>query len=70
LKQFFGLKITNFDADPDPGSGMFLNLNPGSRINIPDPKDWKEGRPETKELLSKNTVLQGYQKFEFCFKYM
>jgi hypothetical protein len=42
----FRLKILNsFDADPDPGSGAFLtldprwkNLNPVSGINIPDSK--------------------------------
>jgi hypothetical protein len=29
-KQFFGLKILKlFDADPDPGSGIFFALNPG-----------------------------------------
>jgi hypothetical protein len=41
-KQFFGLKILKF-FDADPGSGIFLtldlgwkNLDPGSRINIPN----------------------------------
>jgi hypothetical protein len=36
-----------FDADPDPGSGFFLTLDPGSgmekiriRINIPAPQHW------------------------------
>jgi hypothetical protein len=36
-----------FDADPDPGSGIFLNLDPGSGmekfwsgINILDPQHW------------------------------
>jgi hypothetical protein len=53
-KQFFGLQILKFfDADPDPGSGIFLTLDPvsgmekknsdpGSGINIPDPQPcWK-----------------------------
>jgi hypothetical protein len=32
-KQFFGLKILNFfDADPDPGSGIFLTQDAGSGI--------------------------------------
>jgi hypothetical protein len=53
--QFFGLKILKFfvaDADPDPGAGAFLTLDPGSRIekirfgirygiNIPDPQHYK-----------------------------
>jgi hypothetical protein len=51
LKQFFGLKILKFfDADPDPGSGIFLILDPGpgmekfgSGINIPDPQHWLNG---------------------------
>jgi hypothetical protein len=30
-KQFVGSKILKlFDADPDPGSGIFLTLDPGS----------------------------------------
>jgi hypothetical protein len=36
-----------FDADPNPGSGIFLTLDPGwknshpgSGINIPDPQQW------------------------------
>jgi hypothetical protein len=43
-QQFFGLKILKFlEADPDPGSEIFLNLDPGlkkfgSGINIPDPQ--------------------------------
>jgi hypothetical protein len=38
-KQFFGLKILIFfDADPDPGVRIFLTLDPGSGINIPDPQ--------------------------------
>jgi hypothetical protein len=43
LKQFFGLNF--LDADPDPGSEIFLTLNQGSGmgkfgsgINIPDPQ--------------------------------
>jgi hypothetical protein len=35
-EQFFGLKILEF-VDADPGSGIFLALDPGSGINIPDP---------------------------------
>jgi hypothetical protein len=46
LKTIFGLKILKFfNADPYPGSGIFLTLNPGwknsdplSGINIPDPQ--------------------------------
>ncbi len=41
LETIFWVKL--FDADPDPGSGIFLTLDPGSRmekfgsgINIPD----------------------------------
>ncbi len=42
-KQFFGLKILKlFFADLDPGSGIFLTLDPGCIsvpwINIPDPQ--------------------------------
>jgi hypothetical protein len=45
-KYFWGLKILkSLCADPDPGSGIFLTLDPvsgmqkfGSGINIPDPK--------------------------------
>jgi hypothetical protein len=45
----FRLKIlTIFDADQDPGSGISLTLDPGSRkekfgygINIPDPQHWE-----------------------------
>jgi hypothetical protein len=33
LETIFGFKILKFfDADPDPGSGIFLILYPGSRI--------------------------------------
>jgi hypothetical protein len=39
--------IKFFDEDPDPGSGIFLaldprwkNSDPGSGINIPDPQHW------------------------------
>ncbi len=48
-EQFLGfIKILKFFyADPDPGSGIFLTLDPGwnssdpgSGINIPDPYDW------------------------------
>ncbi len=49
-KQFFGLKILKFfNGNPDPGSGIFFTLNPGSAmknsdpgsgINIPDPLHW------------------------------
>jgi hypothetical protein len=43
-----GFKIVEFfDADPDPGFGIFLTLDPGSRkgklgsgINIQDPQNW------------------------------
>jgi hypothetical protein len=44
LKTIFWVKILKFfDADPDPGSGIFLTLDPGwkkfgSGINIPDPQ--------------------------------
>jgi hypothetical protein len=32
LEKIFGVKhIKFFDADPDPGSGIFLTLDPGSR---------------------------------------
>jgi hypothetical protein len=46
LEKKFGLKILKFfDADPDPGSGIFLTRYPGwkklgSGINIPDPQHW------------------------------
>ncbi len=50
LEAVLGLKILKFlDADPDPGSEIFLTLDsgsgieksdPGSRINIPDPQHW------------------------------
>ncbi len=34
---FFGLKIIKFfDADPDPGSGIFLTLDPDGNIQIRD----------------------------------
>jgi hypothetical protein len=40
LETILGLKVLKFfDADPDSGSGirnLFLILNPGSVINIPD----------------------------------
>jgi hypothetical protein len=43
-----------FDVDPDPGSGIFLSrnpgwksLDPGSRINIPDPQHWLNGTRST-----------------------
>jgi hypothetical protein len=36
---FFGLKMLKFfDEDPDPGSGIFSTLDPGSGINILDPQ--------------------------------
>jgi hypothetical protein len=46
--QFFGLKkLQLFDADPDPGSEIFLTMDPGSGmekfvsgLNIPDPLHW------------------------------
>jgi hypothetical protein len=44
LETIIWVKIFKFfDADPDPGSGIFLTLNPGwekfgSGINIPDPQ--------------------------------
>jgi hypothetical protein len=35
-KQFFGLKILKFfDADPDPGSGIFLTPDPGWKNSDP-----------------------------------
>ncbi len=43
LQTIFWVKILEFfDADPDPGFGIFMNLDPGlkkfgSGINIPDP---------------------------------
>ena len=48
LETIFGLKILKFFyVDPDPGSGIFLTLDPGSGIekfgsgiNIPDPQHW------------------------------
>jgi hypothetical protein len=34
-EQFFGLKILKFFySDPDPGSGIFLTLDPGSGMEI------------------------------------
>jgi len=52
LKQFFGLKIRKFfDADSDPGSGIFLIRDPDGKIrirdpvsgiNIPDPQHWNQ----------------------------
>jgi hypothetical protein len=46
LKKIFGLKILEF-FDADPGSGIFLALDLGSRtekfgygINISDPQHW------------------------------
>ncbi len=39
LDNFFWLKMLKFvDADPDPGSGNLLTLDPGSGINIPNPQ--------------------------------
>jgi hypothetical protein len=39
LETIFGLKVFKFfDADPDPGSGIFLTRDPESGINIPDPQ--------------------------------
>jgi hypothetical protein len=47
-----------FDADADPGSGIFLtldpgwkNFNPGTGINIPDPQHW------TKTCFSSENVF-------------
>ncbi len=48
LETVFWVRILRiFDADPDPGSGIFLTLDPGwtnsapgSGINIPDPHHW------------------------------
>jgi hypothetical protein len=35
LEKFVGLKILKFfDVDPDPGSGIFLTLDPGWKIRI------------------------------------
>jgi hypothetical protein len=50
LVKILGLNIVKFsDAELDPGFGIFLTLDPGSRrekfgfgINIPDPQHWKE----------------------------
>jgi hypothetical protein len=37
LEQFFGLKILNFIyVDPDPGSGIFFTLDPGSGMENSD----------------------------------
>jgi hypothetical protein len=37
VKKNFWVKIPNFiDADPDPGSGIFLTLDPGEKIRIRD----------------------------------
>jgi hypothetical protein len=39
LETIFGLKILKFfDADPDPGYGIFLTQYPESGMNIPDPQ--------------------------------
>jgi hypothetical protein len=44
-KQFFGLKMLKFfDADADPGYGIFFTLDPGSAINIPDPQHWLKAK--------------------------
>jgi hypothetical protein len=46
LEKIFGLNILEFFyADPDPGSWIFLTLDPGwkkfeSGINIPDRQHW------------------------------
>jgi hypothetical protein len=38
LETVLGQKILNFfDADPDPGSGNSLSLDPGGKIRIRDP---------------------------------
>jgi hypothetical protein len=52
LVKILGLNLVKFsDADMDPGSGIFLTVNPGSRrekfgfgINIPDPQHWNEDK--------------------------
>jgi hypothetical protein len=39
LETVFRVKIPKFvEADPDPGSGIFFTLDPGSGINIQDPQ--------------------------------
>jgi hypothetical protein len=43
VETIFGLKILKFfDADPNPGSGIVLNLDPGWKNSdpIPDPQHW------------------------------
>ncbi len=41
LDTIFWVKLLKFfDADPDPGSGILLTLDPVSGINIPDPQHW------------------------------
>jgi hypothetical protein len=62
LETIFWVKIHKFfDADPDPGSGIFLTLDPGwkifgSGINILDPQHWalssKAGGRGQKEMYS------------------
>jgi hypothetical protein len=39
IETIFWIKILKF-FDVDSGSGMGKNSDPGSAINIPDPKDW------------------------------
>jgi hypothetical protein len=39
LETIFWMKNTEIFV-ADPGSGIFLTLDPGSGINIPDPQHW------------------------------
>jgi hypothetical protein len=43
LETFFGIKILDsllLIRIQDPGSRIFLTVDPGSGINIPDPQHW------------------------------
>jgi hypothetical protein len=67
----FGVKILKFfDKDPDPGSGIFLNWDPGwkkfgSGINILDPQHWLKIKTIQKLRFSWNISIKTSRKI--CF---
>jgi hypothetical protein len=54
-KQFFGVKKHKFfDANPDPGSGIFLTLDPRSGLEVSRIRDKHPGSPTLSGKIQKS----------------
>jgi hypothetical protein len=63
IRKSLGLKILKFfDEDSDPGSGIYLTLDPGWKNSDPDPHLWLQHTVTDYEKVS--TEVQQWQLFQ------